>query len=535
MSLPHHCNYVAGKPSEGRGRETLINPSTEEAIATTCAQSPLLEAVEHARNVAGPALRRLTFAQRAEKLKALIEVIVKHREALLDLSVRCGGNTRGDAKFDIDGGTATLQYFAALGASLGSGSYLAEHEPLQLARNPRWVGQHVWVPQDGVALHINAFNFPAWNLLEKAAVSLLSGVPVITKPASPGSSVAALMFDEFYRAGLLSDGSFQLVHGSVADELNVLGVNDSIAFTGSSRTASLLRRHEAICERGVRLNVEADSLNAVVLGPDVEESGETMRAFLRDVVREITQKAGQKCTAFRRILVPAALRSMVESELAAALDALNVGDPSAEGVKVGPLASGAQKKSVTEGLTALLAESKQCTKNRTFEKGYFVAPTLLSASASSTLVHEREVFGPVATVLGYSGNAEEAAVLIKRGRGSLQTSVYSDDSEWVDALFHQASAWQGRFYWGSEKVSEHAVQPGAVLASLNHGGPGRAGGGSELGGIEALKHSMQRVAVQGSRPLLQKLLGHAVLAPAVANSSSSGGNKESSSSEGARS
>lgn len=505
-------NFVAGafQPVASE-TASLYNPSTEAVIAKASARSGLDAALRHARQVGGPALRSLTFKQRAEKLKAMVDAIVAIRDPLIEVSVECGGNTRGDAKFDIDGATSTLQFYAQLGESLGDAKIFVEGEPLQLARNPRWVGHHAWVPQDGAALHINAFNFPAWNMLEKAAVALLAGVPVVTKPALPGSLVAARIVEAFHSKGLLADGTFQIVHGSIADQLGLLTVNDSIAFTGSSATAQILRVSDAVVRNGVRLNVEADSLNSVVLGPDVQTDGETYRAFLRDTAREITQKAGQKCTAIRRIFIPTSIAAAVTEDLRAALRDVKMGDPTQEGVRMGPVASAEQHKSVLSGIAALAAEGKVVADPRQFERGYFVTPTLIAADANAKLLHEREVFGPVATVLAYDGTSGTAATLAKRGQGSLQGSIYSDDGEFVADYFAQAGAWHGRIFWGSEKVSEHAAGPGAVLASLHHGGPGRAGGGSELGGLEALKHYGQRVAVQGSRPLLSKLLGNAAV------------------------
>ncbi len=447
-------------------------------------------------------------------LKALSAAIHDAREELIEASILNAGTTRSDAKFDIDGASGTLAYYASLGKKLGDAKAIVE-EPEQLTRSARFFGTHVWVPRQGVAMHVNAFNFPAWGLAEKAAVALLAGVPVISKPATATALTTVRLVEKMVEAGVLPRGALQLVVGSTQDLLEHLGPQDVLAFTGSGDTGTKLRGLPNILARSVRVNVEADSLNAAVLAPDADD--ETYAMFVRDVAKEMTQKSGQKCTANRRIFVPKDMIDRVEEDLSARLGDVKVGDPARKEVNMGPLATAQQRRDFREGVAKLEASgarivfgsATECDPlGADAEKGFFVGPVLLRADApaSADAVHELEVFGPCATLMPYE-DADEAVALVARGGGGLVASVYGDDRKLLPKLILGVAPYHGRVLLGSKKVADQAIPPGLVLPSCVHGGPGRAGGGEELGGERGLRFYMQRCAVQGDRALLDKILG----------------------------
>ncbi len=511
-------SYVEGRWAYGTGKAaTLVNPTTEEPIAEASTEGiDFARALEHARTVGGPALRALTFAQRGEILRTLSRAIHASRDALLEAAILNGGNTRSDAKFDIDGASGTLAHYADLGKQLGDTRVMVEGEGVQLGRSPRFFGYHVLVPRAGVAVHINAFNFPAWGLAEKAACALLAGMPVVSKPATSTSLVAYRIAKIFIDAGVLPPGAFSFVGGSPGYMLDNLSGQDVVAFTGSADTGYTLRTRPSIAKTSVRLNIEADSLNTAVLGPDVAPGSDTFRMFLREVYKDIIQKAGQKCTAIRRIVVPQEVAGDVRDELASMLAEARVGDPSRDEVLVGPLATASQLRDARAGIGKLAAEAKIVRGgNVPFDrvgvagdKGYFVQPTLLECADpdSARAVHEHEVFGPVATLLPYAGGAARATELVRRGGGMLVGSVYSDDRAFVGDILFGLMPFHGRVYLGSEKIADQTPGPGTVLPQSVHGGPGRAGGGEELGGLRGLAFYSQRTAVQGSRPVIEALL-----------------------------
>ncbi|MDP6930714.1 MAG: 3,4-dehydroadipyl-CoA semialdehyde dehydrogenase [Planctomycetota bacterium] len=510
-------SYVEGRWVQGSGEGTpIINPTTEEMIAETSTAGIDFEAaLQHARQ-GGAALRQMTFAERGTLLGDLAKAIHEYRAELLQLSTDSGGNTRSDAKFDIDGATGTMAFYGALGKKLGDRRVLADGDMEQLTRAPRYVGQHVYVPRRGAAVHINAFNFPAWGMGEKLAVSTLAGMPAVIKPATSTLPVAIRMVEIMVDSGLLPAGMLTLISGSCGNLVDLLGEQDVLAFTGSADTGNLLRGKPNIVENSVRVNVEADSLNSAVLGPDVDGDSETFGLFLREVVRDMTQKAGQKCTAIRRIFVPDAMRDIVVEALGDQLGGMKVGDPNLREVRIGPVATAAQLEDVTAGIDQLAACAKIVHGDGgrgevvgvEGDKGFFVAPTLLVASqpAAATAVHNREVFGPVATVMGYGSDVDEACALVAQGRGSLVSSIYSDDRVFVEAAVLGMAPYHGRLTVGDARVAEHSPGPGTVLPSMVHGGPGRAGGGEELGGVRGLGFYSQRTAVQGLKPLLEKIL-----------------------------
>ena len=516
MSTPRLKSYLAGEWVDGTGPGApLHDPTTEAVLAESSTQGlDLAAALEYGRTRGAASLRAMTFAERGAMLKALSKAVHTRRDELLELATANGGNTRGDAKFDVDGGTGTMMYYAGVGKRLGDARFLLDGDLEQLTRAPRYVGRHLLAPIPGVAVHINAFNFPAWGLMEKAAVALLAGVPVLAKPGTSTALVAHRVVEIAAASGVLPDGALQLLAGSAGDLLSHIRSGDAVAFTGSSGVGDLVRGRAGT---GVRVNIEADSLNAVVLGPDVDDSDSpTWDLFMRQAVTEITQKAGQKCTATRRIFVPEALMEEVGEELAERLGEIRTGHPTLRAVKVGPLATRRQLDDVRGGVDRLRSVCDTLLGDGgrgdllgiDDDKGWFMSPVLLRAPSLDTpAVHADEVFGPVATLVPYSGEAADAVRGVAMGQGGLVASVYTDDRAFArDALFGLAP-YSGRVCIGSARVAEYATGPGMVMPQLIHGGPGRAGGGEELGGERGLRFYLQRTAVQGSKPLLEKLLG----------------------------
>ena len=505
--MQHLASYVGGRWVQGAaGGQTLVNPATEEALATASSDGvDLAAALEYARATGGPALRALSFAERGALLKGMADALQGARDELLELGIRNCGNTRSDAKFDVDGAIATLLAYAELGAQLGAGRFLLDGEGVQLGRSPRFHGQHFSVPRHGVAVHINAFNFPAWGLAEKAAAALLAGMPVLSKPATATAMLAQRAMQVIVEKKVLPEGALSLLVGAPRNLPALLGAQDVLAFTGSGDTGERLRALPNVIRHSVRVNVEADSLNAALLGPDAGASGDLYELFLKEVVRDVTQKAGQKCTAIRRVLVPAEHAGAVRDDLAGLLAGAKVGDPAAEDVRMGPLTNAAQLADVREGIGRLGAEGKLVTGGAQplFPKGYFLAPTLFefAPGAKADAVHAREVFGPVVSILPYT---EDPAAIVAHGGGGLVCSIYAEDAAWLEEVVGGIAPHHGRLYIGHPKI-ELSPGPGTVLPQLVHGGPGRAGGGEELGGRRALGFYLQRVAIQGSRPLVQGL------------------------------
>ena len=512
-------SYVGGRRHEAKeGFVPLVDPSTEEEIARVSSSGVDFGAVlDYSRQRGAPALQALSFVERGELLKAMSKALRENRDELLELSRRNNGTTLPDGAFDIDGATGTLAYYAAISKGLGEQTFLTEGEGLQLARTEGFWGQHLLVARRGVAVHINAFNFPAWGFAEKAACALLAGMPVITKPATSTAMVAERCVEILVAAGILPDGVLQLVCGTTGDLLDRLGPQDVLAFTGSAETARRLRGREGRALASTRFNVEADSLNPAVLAPDVEPDSETMALFLKDVLREMTQKSGQKCTAVRRILVPAATADSVEEALVGRLRAVVTGNPADESVSMGPLANAQQLEDAERGVAELSRVARSVFGAGTrvdgvgspSGKGYFFAPTLLRAEegGSGKVIHRREVFAPVATIIPYDGGSATAAKIVALGGGTLVTSVYGDDRDWLSDFVGGCAATTGRLYVGSQEAAGEAPGSGVGLPQTLHGGPGRAGGGEELGGLLGVKLYMQRVALQGARPLIDDLSG----------------------------
>jgi len=508
-------SFVNGGWREGDGTTvTLLNPATEEPLAeTTTSGIDFSAALEHARSVGGPTLRSMTFAERAEILQGIYDALYSNREELIELSISNGGNTRNDAKFDVDGATATLLAYVDVGKQLGDRHLINDGEPVQIGRTPRYSGRHILSPLQGAAVHVNAFNFPAWGMIEKAAVALLAGMPVVSKPATSTALLAYRMTEIIIASAVLPDGTFSFVAGPVGDLLSHLGPQDVLAFTGSGQTAAVLRRLDSHTQRSLRINIEADSLNAAVMGPDVDTGSETWQMMLNEVVTDVRQKAGQKCTAIRRVFVPRTKLEPFCEAVKERLEDIIVGNPAAANVRMGPLVSESQLDDVRAGVDALQMQATRVTGDLYPSelvdvengKGYFLTPHLFRVDdvASAPLVHEREVFGPVVSVLPY----EDIATLVDvcaAGAGSLVSSVYSDDRAFSRELLIGLAPFNGRLTHGSSKVAGISPGPGTVMPMLVHGGPGRAGGGEELGGVRGLSFYMQRTAVQGYSALLDK-------------------------------
>jgi 3,4-dehydroadipyl-CoA semialdehyde dehydrogenase len=512
-------SYVCGRWHEATsGFATLVNPSTEEEIARASSQGiDFGEVLAYAREKGGPALRAMTFAQRSGLLKEMSRVLRDHRDELLDLSRQNNGSTAPDGSFDLDGATGTLAFYSAVGKRLGDRTFLIEGDGVQLAKTEAFWGQHILVPRQGVAVHINAFNFPAWGFAEKAACALLAGMPVITKPATATSLTTERCIELIVEANILPEGALQLIVGSTGDLLDRLGPQDVLAFTGSADTAKSLRSKDNLLASCTRVNVEADSLNAAVLGPDVAAGSPTFDLFVKEVVREMTQKAGQKCTAVRRILGPQERMDEVQGALISRLEKVVTGDPADPAVRMGPLATASQLEDALRGLAELQQGARIVHGGAQRVdgvgapegKGFFLAPTLLRSDDARNAgpVHDREVFGPVATLLPYDATASAAAEVMAMGGGTLVTSVYSDDAGWIGDFLARGASSTGRVYVGSQASVGETPGSGAALPQTLHGGPGRAGGGEELGGLVGLRLYLQRLAIQGSKSLVEELAG----------------------------
>jgi len=463
--------------------------------------------VEHARSVGGPGLRRYTFRERADMLKRLALYLSERKAEFYELSFDTGA-TRGDGFFDVDGGIGTLFSYASKGRRELPDERFALDGPLEpLSKRGTFVARHVMTPLWGVAVHVNAFNFPCWGMLEKLSPAILAGMPVIVKPATSTAFVAHAVFRAIVESAILPAGSVQMVAGGLGDLLDRLEGQDVVSFTGSLETSLLLRENPAIARNAVRFIAERDSLNAAVLGPDAAPGTPEFDLFVREVVREMTVKSGQKCTAIRRALVPAQFLEATQAALIERLSAVVVGDPRLESVGMGALVSQAQRRDVRAKITQLLSESSivfgdplHCeVLGADDAAGAFLSPILLRCEdpARAQRVHDVEAFGPVTTLLAYSG-VEDAVRLAQRGRGSLVASVYTYDDAAGDELVLGMAPFHGRIIVIDRDCARESTGHGSPLPALVHGGPGRAGGGEELGGLRGVFHYMQRTAVQGS-------------------------------------
>ncbi|MEU4744471.1 phenylacetic acid degradation bifunctional protein PaaZ [Actinosynnema sp. NPDC023658] len=509
-------SYVSGRwhaPStEG---VPLHDAVTGEEIARISSQGiDMAAALDHGRRVGGPALRELTFHQRAALLKALASYLREHRDELYALSARSGA-TRTDSLIDVDGGIGVLFGYASKAKrELPNDKVHVDGAVEPLSKGGTFVGQHVATPLRGVAVQINAFNFPMWGPLEKFAPAFIAGVPSLIKPASQTAYVTEKLVELMLASDLLPEGSLQLVTGSAGDLLDHLTGQDLVGFTGSASTAQVLRTHPTVVRNSVRFNAEADSLNCSILGPDAVEGTPEFDLFVKQLVSEMTVKAGQKCTAIRRALVPAPLLDAVADAATARLAKVVIGNPANESVRMGALAGLEQREEVRRSLKALLevgdvvygSLDRVDVVDADAERGAFLSPVLLKADPDHAQPHEVEAFGPVSTLMAYR-DAEHAVELAARGAGSLVGSVVTHDVDFARDVVLGVAPWHGRVLVLDRDDAKESTGHGSPLPMLVHGGPGRAGGGEEMGGIRGVLHHMQRTAVQASPRVLSAVTG----------------------------
>jgi len=502
-------SYVYGAWRGGRDQGVAMRDATTgEVIAQASSSGVDFAAVlGHAREVGGAALRSMTFHERASLLKTLAKRLSELKEEFYTLSYRTGA-TKSDSLIDIDGGIGTVFAFAGKASrELPNARVYVDGDVEGLSKGGTFVGQHLYVSREGAAVHINAFNFPVWGMLEKLAPTLLAGMPAIVKPATSTAYLTELVVRRIIESKILPEGALQLVCGGVGDLFDHLTCQDSVSFTGSADTAARLRVHPTIIRHAVPFIAETDSLNSSILALDASPGTPEFDLFVKEVVREMTAKAGQKCTAIRKALVPAAVAGDVVAALQAALQRITVGDPRADGVRMGPLVSQEQRTDVLRRVAELRTEADLVAGNLDHfevlgadrERGAFVPPLLLLSRDPKTAraIHDVEAFGPVATVLPYRDTAQ-AIALARRGGGSLAASVFCADDYLAGQIVLGLAPYHGRILVVNRTCSKESTGHGSPLAPLIHGGPGRAGGGEEMGGIRGVLHYMQRAAVQGS-------------------------------------
>ena len=518
MSLTDIHSFAAGQWVAPDDSARLIeNAVTGEAMARAGNGSLDVQAMlDHARNTGGPALRNLTFHDRARMFKALALHLGEHKQALYDLSFATGA-TQSDHLIDIDGGIGTMFVFASKGRrELPDAQVYLDGEVEQLSRGGSFLGQHICTPLQGVAVHINAFNFPVWGMLEKLAPALLAGMPVIVKPATATCYVTELAVRLMLESGILPQGALQLVAGGLGDMLDHLTCQDVVSFTGSADTALKLRSAPRLMANSVRFIAEQDSLNASILGPDATPGTPEFDLFIKEASREMTAKAGQKCTAIRRIIAPQGQVDAVIAALSERLGKTTIGDPRAEGVRMGALVSNGQKRDVLDKARIISAEAERVFGDPdAFEvtgadaaRGAFLPPMLYHCADpdAAERVHDTEAFGPVSTVMGYR-DIDHAIALVHRGQGSLVASVITRDGAVAREMAMGAGAFHGRLYFNNRDSMTESTGHGSPLPHMVHGGPGRAGGGEEMGGIRGVMHYMQRSAIQGSPDILTAIGG----------------------------
>ena len=518
-------SYIGGRFVGARAGAALASAVDGHVVAFAHADElDFGEAVDHARRVGVPALLALDFQQRAARLKALARFLMERKEQLYAISAHTGA-TRVDGWIDIEGGAGTLFAYASMGSNeLPSGNLIHEGPALALGKKGQFAGTHVLVPRRGVAVHINAFNFPVWGALEKFAPSFLAGMPCIVKPATSTSYLTEAMVRLCVESGLLPDGALQLVVGATGDLLDRVNGQDIVTFTGSADTAAKLRVRPNLIAHSVPFNAEADSLNCAVLADDVTPDDVEFDLFVKEVAREMTVKAGQKCTAIRRAIMPRRHLDAVVERLKARLARVVVGDPALEGVTMGALASHEQQRDVAarvaqlaRGNTVLVgADASVVPRGAGTQHGAFFAPTLLLCERPdmNSAAHDVEAFGPVSTLMPCD-DFDEALALAERGRGSLVGTLVTRDPHRAAHGVARLAALHGRILVLDRDAAAESTGHGSPLPSLKHGGPGRAGGGEELGGIRAVKHYLQRAAVQGTPTMLAAITGEHVKGAAV--------------------
>ncbi|TFH66676.1 MAG: phenylacetic acid degradation bifunctional protein PaaZ [Gemmatimonadales bacterium] len=509
-------NFVLGKAIEGGGDGTpLVHAVTGEQVAVAGTDGiDFQAALDYGRLVGGPALRKMTFHERARMLKALAKYLMDRKEEFYPVSAATGA-TKGDSWIDIEGGIGTLFVYASKGRRDFPDETFHVDGPMEaLSKNGTFVGRHICVPLEGIAIHINAFNFPCWGMLEKLAPTLLAGMPALVKPATVTSFLTNRMVAAILESQILPPGALQLVCGSIGDALDHLMCQDVVTFTGSALTGRKLKTHPAVIEHSVRFNMEADSLNYSILGPDAGPDTEEFGLFIKEVAKEMTVKAGQKCTAIRRAIVPSGYAEAVVQSLGERLSTLKLGDPATEGVRMGPLVGKGQVQEVRQALGMIAKGAEQVFGDLDNfellggdrEAGAFFPSVVLYCDKpfDRSEPHEVEAFGPVSTVMPYE-TVDDAVALARLGKGSLCGSVFTADDRVARDLVLGTASHHGRIMVLNRHCAKESTGHGSPLAHLVHGGPGRAGGGEELGGMRGVRHFMQRTALQGSPTTLTQV------------------------------
>lgn len=502
-------SYVAGRWVTASSGQEVTDPTTGEVVAIVSSEGVDFAAAVSAARAAGPAFKALTFHERALLLKKLGKYLSERTDEVY-AEYATSGATVPDARLDVEGGIQVLFAYSGIGLKeLPNDTLYAEDEATPLIGNPSFVGQTIYTPRPGIAVTVNAFNFPVWGMLGKLGPCLLAGLPVIVKPATATAHLAEIVFRQIVESGILPEGVVQFIGGSGKELLDHLAVGDYLSITGSAATAETLRAHPAVAKRGVLFNAEADSLNATILGPDATPDSDEFALFIKSVYREMISKTGQKCTSIRRVLVPSERVDDVVAALKEQFDRLVIGDPRTEGVQMGPLVNAEQRQNVADAVNQLATAADiviggpdvdVAPEGTAAEHGFF-APTILVAkpteSGGSDVVHTVEAFGPVATVIPYS-SADQLGDFAGRGGGSLVASVVTNDPTFVHDVVRQIGPWHGRVLVLNRTLARGAVFQGAVLPGLIHGGPGRAGGGEEFGGVRGVLHLLQATSLASS-------------------------------------
>jgi oxepin-CoA hydrolase/3-oxo-5,6-dehydrosuberyl-CoA semialdehyde dehydrogenase len=513
--MPKLGNYITGRWIEGDGDgQPLYNAFTGQLISHASTKGLDFSAIlDYARTTGNPALRRMTFPERGRMLRALALHLREHLEEFYRVSYWTGA-TRTDSWIDLEGGIGNLFSYASLRRKFPNETFCLDGEPMNLGKEGTFMGQHLLIPKEGVAIHINAFNFPVWGMLEKIAVNLLAGVPAVVKPATVTSFLTEAVVKEIVSSGILPPGALQLICGSAGDILDHVEAQDVVTFTGSATTGLQLKSHPRILQTNTPFNMEADSLNCLVLGEDVAPGMPEWDLFIKELRREMTAKAGQKCTAVRRIFVPEDKMEDAWKAITKSLAQTTIGNPENEKVKMGSLAGLSQREEVREQVKKLLASSQLIygsldsveVIDADAKKGAFLSPLLLlnDSPFTSEEPHTIEAFGPVSTLMPYK-HSDDVIELAKKGKGSLCSSVVTADAGIARRYVLGAGAWHGRILILNNECAKESTGHGSPLPLLVHGGPGRAGGGEEMGGIRGIKHYMQRVAVQGSPSMITAL------------------------------
>ena len=501
-------NYAHGQWIKGSGKQSeLFDASTGELVATTSSGGLDFGAMlKYGREVGGPPLRKMTFPERGRMLKALAMYLMDRKDEFYQMSYKTGA-TKADSWVDIEGGIGNVFANASLRKQLGNMPFYVDGPPVLTSRTGTFMGHHIMVPKEGVAVHINAFNFPIWGMLEKCAVNWMAGMPAVVKPATVTSFLTESMVKAIIESGILPEGALQLIVGSAGDLLDHVESQDVVTFTGSATTGRMLKAHPRIIAESVPFNMEADSLNSIVLGPDATPDTEEFTLFIKEVGKEMTLKCGQRCTGARRIMVPENLVEDVQIALGKRLGGTVIGDPRAEGVRMGALAGPTQLREVREQLAKLLEGSELVygdpeqvnVTGANADKGAFMSPILLLNSDpwKNQQSHNIEAFGPVSTLMPYS-DIDEAVALTKLGKGSLCASIATYDDTVAQQFVWGAASHHGRMLVLNRDMAKENTGHGSPLATLVHGGPGRAGGGEEMGGKRGVLHYLQRTAIQGS-------------------------------------